>query len=159
MSFQTQADVKFDLQCCFHSQALIVNVKGRNKAGEFMVTLDVADCALDVRIVFFASPEVVQKSTRSAQNKHNRCSKRAPKVLKFYQLSRKSKPVLGISSGFPLLLVATFESPVSLKTVCESAATKMFSIEAEILVVGARAGGAGGGTLALVVGGCFGAGT
>ena len=89
---------------------------------------------------------MLKKSTESAQ------------VQSFYQLSRKSKPVLGISSGFPLLFVTTVESPMPLKTVCESA-TKMFSIEAEILVVGALAGGAGGGTLALVVVGCFGAGT
>ena len=87
-----------------------------------------------------------KKSTESAQ------------VQSFYQLSRKSKPVLGISSAFPLLFVTMFESPMPLKTVVESA-TKMFSIEAEILVVGALVGGAGGGTLALVVAGCFGAGT
>ena len=113
-----------------------------------MVTLGAADCALNLRIVFFASPEVAQKSTKGAQ-KINTARAQSQHC---YQLSRKSKPVLGISSGFPLLFVTSFEP---LKTVCESA-TKMFSIEAEILVVGALAGGAGGATRALV-GGCFGA--
>ena len=37
-----------------------------------MVTLGAADSALNLRIVFFASPEVAQKSTKGAQNKHSK---------------------------------------------------------------------------------------
>ena len=50
------------------TKILIVNVKESNKRGGFMVTLGATDCALNFRIVFFASPEVAQK-------KHQRCSK------------------------------------------------------------------------------------
>lgn len=59
--FQKEADIKFSCDA-----ASIFKEKEATRQGRFMVTL--GDCALYLRIVFFASPEVAQENKISTKS-------------------------------------------------------------------------------------------